>query len=116
MERSMAKIKSHSELMEQLRSTPPSQEIVVAVTLGDDEETEFHFKRSMEAYDRYLSTLIIEKKLLTAATVFLMDMVVPEEREALAVFLSAYPNEAMKIVSQISRVFSGSVGTEIKNV
>lgn len=107
--------KSHEELMQRLKDNPPSDDIVITVEFGDGEETEFHFKRSMEAYDRYLSTLIMEKKMLTAASVFLMDMVVTEEREALAMFLSAYPNEGLKMVGAIAEVFSGSLETKIKN-
>ncbi|MEE9456743.1 MAG: putative phage tail assembly chaperone [bacterium] len=111
----MAKKKNHKELMNQLKENPPSEHITVTVVLDDENETEFNFTRSMEAYDRYLTTLIIDKKLLTAASVFLMDIVIEEEREALAYFLSAYPNEAMKIVSHIADVYSGSIETKLKN-
>jgi hypothetical protein len=111
----MAKKKNHKELMELLRENPPSEFITVTVVLDDENETEFNFTRSMDAYDRYLTTLIIDKKLLTAASVFLMDTVIPEEREVLAHYLSAYPNEAMKIVSHIADVYSGSIETKLKN-
>lgn len=110
------------EFLTWLNDNPPPEDITVVLEYGDGKEKQFHFKRSMEAYDRYfreLSRAIEDEESVSRVAIgsmFLIDSVAKEEREALGAFMAAYPGRVMIMVNNILAVYLGDFTVEVKNV
>lgn len=116
-----AKEVSHADLLAHLKENPPPEDINVTVEFPGG-ETVFHFKRSIESYDRYFRelsrTLEGEESVsrIAIGSMFLVDSVAKEEREALGAFMAAYPGRVMLIVNSVLAIYLGDFKVEIKNV
>jgi hypothetical protein len=108
-----------ADLVAYLTAQKPPEDIVVEVTFGDDAErrtTELHFQRSMAAFSRYVRTAWMDRQPLEAGLQFLMDTVSPAEREALEMYVNAYPVDAGALANQIVNTYAGgSVESALKN-
>lgn len=113
--------KKADEFLTWLKENPPPEDIVATVEYGDGKEKLFHFKRSMESYDRYfkeLSRAVEEEEgvsRLAIGSMFLVDSVAKEERDALGAFMAAYPGRVMIMVNSVLAVYLGDFTVEVKN-
>lgn len=112
--------KVDDEFLTWLKDNPPPEDITVVLEYGDGKKKLFHFKRSMEAYDRYfreLSRAIEDEDVsrLAIGSMFLVDSVAKEERDALGAFMAAYPGRVMIMVNNILAVYLGDFTVEVKN-
>lgn len=81
-----------------------------------------HFTRNIDAYDRYMSSVGIKAAkgvnvlIRAAGEQFILDTVVPNQRELIAGFLTAYPGEAIVIAGEICGAYTVPGGMEeVKN-
>lgn len=114
--------KSHADLVAWIKDNPPPEDITIVFESPNGKQ-EFHFKRSLEAYDRYLQGIsaLDEKgepllKPLAICSTFLLDSVVKDEREALTVLLNAYPGHVTVTANKLLAVYHGDLEVKVKNV
>ena len=105
-----------------LKENPPPEDITARIKYGDGEEKEFHFKRSIEAYDRYIREIsrVDEEgngpSPLAVASMFLIDTVAKNERGDLEAFLTTFPGRATVLSNTLLDIYNGDLEVEIKNV
>ena len=117
------KAESHAELLAYLKENPPPKDITVTVEFGKGKEAEFHFNRSIEAYERYVRNIsAIDKdgnpvgSPLTSGSVFLLDSIAKAEREALSAFMNAYPATIADLSMMLADLYTSTAQVTVKNV
>lgn len=110
------------DLIAWIKDNPPPEDITITFESPNGVKA-FHFKRSLEAYDRYIENLRAtddEGKsfmgLLAISSTVLLDSVVKDEREALTTLLNAYPGHVTVTANRLLNVYSGDLEVKIKNV
>ena len=80
------------------------------------------FARNVDAYDRYMSSVGIKAAkgvnvlIAAAGRQFILDTVIPNHRELIDGFLTAYPGEAIVIAGEICGAYTVPGGMEeVKN-
>jgi DNA polymerase III delta subunit len=111
-----------ADLIEWIKDNPPPEDITVTFESPNGTKT-FHFKRSLEAYNRYVENLRAtddEGKplmgLLAISSTVLLDAVVKDEREALTTLLNAYPGHVTTAANKVLALYHGDLEVKIKNV
>ena len=115
-----------SPFLKWIADNPPPDHITINITYGGKDGGEkphepFHFNRSIEAFDRYIRGISHTDEAgnkassLTVASLFLMDTVMPAQREQLNIFLNAFPAHTTAISNRLLDVYSGDITIEIKN-
>jgi len=117
------KAETHADLLAYLKENPPPEDITVTVEFGEGRETEFHFNRSIEAYERYVRNISkIDKdgnlvgSPLTSGSVFLLDSVKKAEREVLSAFMNAYPATIADLSMMLAGLYTSTAQVKVKNV
>jgi len=117
------KAETHADLLAYLTANPPPKDITVTVEFGEGKEAEFHFNRSIEAYERYVRNIsAIDKdgnpvgSPLTSGSVFLLDSVAKAEREVLSAFMNAYPATIADLSMMLADLYTSTAQVKVKNV
>ena len=112
----------HADLLAYLEENPPPEDVTVVVEYGEGQEADFHFKRSIEAYERYvrnISEIDKDGKLvgspLTSGSIFLLDSIAKAERAALAAFMNAYPATIADLSVLLANLYTSTAQVKIKN-
>ena len=113
--------KVEDEFLTWLKDNPPPEDITVTIEYGEGKEKLFHFKRSFAAYDRYIRELSRMDddggpSLTAVASLFLMDTIQKEEREALSAFLNAFPGHITPTSNSLLAIYMGDLTVKVKNV
>ena len=113
---------AHADLLTYLKENPPPKDVIVTVEFGEGQEAEFHFNRSIEAYERYVRNISeIDKdgnaigSPLTSGSIFLLDSIAKAEREALAAFMNAYPATIGDLSVLLANLYTGTAQVKVKN-
>ena len=109
----------HGDLLAWLEKEKPPETFPVDVSYGPGMKATdtFIFTRSLAAYDRFMQTIMMDKKPLKAASQFLIDTVAEESRGALANILERFPNNTIEFADQImDRAYGGALEVTLKNV
>lgn len=111
-----------ADLIAWIKDNPPPEDITVTAETPNGIRT-FHFKRSLEAYDRYIRNIsdVNEKGEpligpMAVASTFLLDSVSKDEREALTMLLNAYPGHVTVTANRLLNIYSGDLEVKVKNV
>jgi len=112
----------HADLLAYLQENPPPEDVTVTVEFGEGQEADFHFKRSIEAYERYvrnISEIDKDGKLvgspLTSGSIFLLDSIAKTERAALAAFMNAYPATIADLSVLLANLYTSAAQVKVKN-
>ena len=112
----------HADLLAYLQENPPPEDVTVTVEFGEGKEAEFHFNRSIEAYERYvrnISEIDKDGKLvgspLTSGSIFLLDSIAKTERVALAAFINAYPATIGDMSLILGNLYESTAQVKVKN-
>ncbi len=109
----------HGDLLAWLEKEKPPETFPVDVTYGPEREqkTTFVFTRSLAAYDRFMQTVMMDKKPLRAASQFLIDTVAEDDREALVKLLEVFPGYTIEFADQLmDKAYGGALEVTLKNV
>ena len=102
-----------------LKDNPPPEDITAKIKYAKGEVKEFHFKRSLESYDRYIREISRPDdgaSPLAVASMFLIDTVAKNERGDLELFLTTFPSHATTLSNKLLDTYSADLELEIKNV
>jgi len=113
----------HADLLAYLKENPPPEDATATVEYGDGKEVDFHFSRSIPAYERYVRNIseIDESgkaigSPLTSGSIFLLDSIAKAEREALAAFINAYPATIGELSTMLAKLYTSAAQVKVKNV
>jgi len=113
---------THAELAAYLDENPPPEMMTVVVEIGDGKEVDFHFRRSLGAFERYIKNITerdgegrLVANPITANSIFLIDSAVKEEREVLAKFIQAYPGAIGDIAGPLADLYTAVAKVTVKN-
>jgi len=111
---------THDELAAYMAAHKPPEEIVVEVQFGEGEEartTEFHCRRSMLAFSRYMKDAYGPGgNPVAAALQFLVDSTVPAEQATMTAFAEQYPVDAVNAAHALESTYvTGDVEAGLKN-
>jgi len=117
-----AKKAVHADLLAYLEENPPPEDVTVTVEFGEGQEADFHFNRSIPAYERYVRNISeIDKdgksigSPLTSGSIFLLDSIAKTERAALAAFMNAYPATIGDLSLMLGNLYASSAQVKVKN-